>query len=211
MVLVAAALLGVGSSPAPASAQEGVPERTGDGGNAPIIPGDVVRLMVWRHEDLSDDFEVNQYGTVVIPRLGEIDVSGETHRSLRDRVIRELQETLVSQSIELVVLKRVRVLGEVNEPGLYLMDPTMTVADALAMASGTTPQAKQGIVTLRRGPEVMEADLRVDALLSDTPIRSGDELFVPREAWLRRNATAVLSSVIGVAGLVVALMASGGG
>ena len=207
---MAAALLSVGSAPSPGSAQEGGAQLARDAGGAPIIPGDVVRLTVWRHEDLSADFSVNEYGTVVIPRLGEIDVTGETHRSLRDLVIRGLRETVVAEAIELVVLTRVRVLGEVNEPGIYLMDPTMTVADALAMASGASPEAKQGIVTLRRGTEVVEADLRVDALLSETPIRSGDELFVPREAWLRRNSTAVLSSVIGVAGLVVALMASGG-
>jgi polysaccharide export outer membrane protein len=182
----------------------------GDGGDEPIRPGDVVRLAVYRHEDLSRDFPVNQYGTVVIPRLGEIDVTRETHRSLRDRVIRELRETVVSNSIELMVLKKVRVLGEVNAPGIYLMDPTMTVADALALAGGGTINARRGIAILRRGGETVVTDLHVDTRISDSRIRSGDELEVPIRSWVSRNSNAILASVGAFAGLVVALLTASG-
>lgn len=183
---------------------------TGQGGEAPILPGDIVLLTVWRHEDLTDSVEVNQFGTVVLPRLGEIDVSRETHRSLRERVIRELRAVIVSESIEVVVLKRVRVLGEVNEPGVYYLDPTMTVADALALAGGTTPDAMQGMVVLRRGSETITADLRVDTRVADSPIRSGDELAVPLRGWLSRNTNAIIAAAGAFAGIVVAIVTAGG-
>jgi protein involved in polysaccharide export with SLBB domain len=191
------------------SAQATPPAVRQDGGDEPIRPGDVVRLDVYRHEDLTRDFLVNQYGTVSIGRLGEIDVTRETHRSLRERVIRELRETVVSSSIELMVLKRVRVLGEVEAAGLYLADPTMTVADVLALAGGSTSTARRGIVILRRDGETVESDLRVETRISDSRIRSGDELEVPIRSWLSRNSNAMIASVGAFAGLIVALVTAG--
>lgn len=174
-------------------------------GEEPIRPGDAVKLTVWRHPDLTGEFPVNQFGVVVLPKLGEIDVSRETHRSLRDHVIAALKETVVTPSIELVVLKRVRVLGEVQKAGVLFLDPTMSVADALAMAGGTTPQAK-GTVVLRRDGSALIADLRVDTRISDAAIQSGDELVVPQRGWLDRNSGALIGAGAGVLGIVVAFV-----
>src|SRR5687767_13849422 len=148
-------------------------------GAAALRPGDVVKVSVARHEDLTGEFTVTEYLTVTIPKLGEIDVSTHTHRTLRDWVIRTLQQTVVSPAIDLVVKKRVRVLGEVTEPGLYYVDPTMTIADALALAGGATSQARRGTTILRRGGETLIADLRTETLISESPIQTGDELEVP--------------------------------
>jgi polysaccharide export outer membrane protein len=190
----------------PARAQTGASVPAEPAEDEPIRPGDAVRLSVWRHEDLTGEFPVNQFGVVVIPKLGEIDVSRETHRSLRERVIRELRETVVSPAIELVVLKRVRVLGEVQQANVFLMDPTMTVADALAMAGGTTPQGRQGSVVLRRDGVALAADLRIDTRISDARVRSGDELVVPQRSWLDRNSGALIGAGAGLAGILVALL-----
>ena len=174
-------------------------------GDEPIRPGDAVKLTVWRHPDLTGEFPVNQFGVVVLPKLGEIDVARETHRSLREHVISALKETVVSPSIELVVLKRVRVLGEVQKASVLFLDPTMTVADALAMAGGTTPQAK-GTVVLRRDGSALVADLRVDTRLSDAAIQSGDELVVLQRGWLDRNSGALIGAGAGVLGIMVAFL-----
>ena len=202
-----AALSAQGIPPAQqaSSAQAGAAVLSVEIGDEPIRPGDAVRLSVWRHEDLTGEFSVNQYGVVVLPKLGEIDVSRETHRSLREQVIRALRETVVSPSIEVVVLKRVRVLGEVQRAGVFLMDPTMTVADALAMAGGTTPQGRQQTVVLRREGVALFADLAVDTRLSDAAIRSGDELLVPQRSWLDRNSSTLIGAGAGLAGILVAL------
>jgi protein involved in polysaccharide export with SLBB domain len=159
-----------------------------------------------RDKDLSGDFPVNQFGTVVLPLVGEYDVTSETHRTLRDRVIRDLQEIRYAKDIEVVVLRRVRVVGEVNEPGVLALDPTMSIADAIAMAKGRTQLASEGEVLLRRGGEVIDADLLLDARVGETPIRSGDEIFVPRRGWLDRNLTAVVAGASTVASILVTLL-----
>lgn len=204
LVLPLAAALLAGPVSAQSAAGNGA---SGAAPAEPILPGDIVRLTVWREEDLSGDFPVNQFGLVVLPLVGEYDVSSETHRSLREKVLRDLRESRYNPSIELVVLRRVRVVGEVNEPGVYPLDPTMTVADAVAMARGRTQFADEGSVVLRRGEQVVDADLRIDQRIADSEIRSGDEILVPRKAWLERNLTAVVAGASTVLGILVTLLA----
>jgi polysaccharide export outer membrane protein len=179
-------------------------------GEESIHPGDLVRLAVLREPDLSGEFPVNQYGTVVLPLIGEYDVSRETHRSFRTRVIHDLGEIRQAQDIEVTVLRRVRIVGEVNEAGLYPLDPTMTLGDALALAGGWTELAREGKVELRRGDQVIQADVRLDQRVADSPVRSGDEILVPRRSWLSRNAPAVIGSLAGLIVTVVVTFAAQG-
>ncbi len=216
LALSLALLVTAHARPALAQAQAPAPpaDRTAtsdDGITAPadaerIRPGDIVRLTVWREKDLSGEFPVNQFGLVVLPLVGEYDVSHETQWSLREKVIKDLRKSRYNPSIELVVLRRVRVVGEVNEPGVYPLEPTMSVADAVAMAKGRNQFAEEGRVVLRRDGRVVNADLRVDTKLSDAQIQSGDEILVPRRGWLDRNLTAVVAGASTVLGILVTVL-----
>lgn len=174
-------------------------------GDPPVLPGDIIRLGVWREKELSGEFPVDQHGLVSLPLIGEIDVTGETELSLRARVREAMRRELREPSIEVTVLKRVRVLGEVREPGVYALDPTMSVADALAMAGGRTPLALEGQVTLRREGERIVTDVREDTRLADLTVRTGDELLVRQRSWVDRNAGALLTGGAAMVGILVAL------
>lgn len=188
-------LLALGARPAAGQAAEEA-----------IHPGDVVRLTVIREKELSGDFPVNQFGTVVLPLVGEYDVSKETYRTLREKVIRDLREIRQARDVELVVLRKVRVVGEVNAPGVYPLDPTMTVADAIAMAKGRTEMGQEGKVVLRRGGRVVRQDLREETPVSQSPILSGDEIRVPRRSWVDRNLTAVVAGASTLVGVTVTMI-----
>jgi len=199
LLCMAAAL--VLAAPLGAQAREGV-------GSDPIRPGDVVRLTVLSDAGLSGDYPVNQFGTVVLPVVGEYEVATETQRSLRDKVIQDLREVRNAPDIELIVLRRVRVVGEVNQPGVYPLDPTMTIADAVAMARGRTELATEGKVLLRRGAQVIDADLRLDLPLSESPVQSGDEIFIPRRGWFDRNLGIVVAAASTAVTVVLTLLLS---
>ena len=62
-----------------------------NGTDMPVLPGDLLSLQVWQEEDLTGEFRVDQHFLVTLPRLGELDVSGDTELSLRQRVRREMQ------------------------------------------------------------------------------------------------------------------------
>lgn len=202
---LALVLLLAGSAP-PALAQSNGTGITAPSDAERIRPGDVVRLTVWREEDLSGEFPVNQFGLVVLPLVGEYDVADDTQWTLRERVIRDLRESRYNPSIELVVLRRVRVVGEVTEPGVYPLEPTMTIADAVAMAKGRNPYSEEGRVVLRRDGQVVNADLREDVQVSEAQIQSGDEILVPRRSFLDRNITAIVTGGSAIAGILVTLL-----
>lgn len=170
-----------------------------------LRPGDILRLRIWREPDLSGDFPVDTRGTVVLPKLGPLDVASVDSDSLQPRLVRAYAEFLNNPSIEVVPLRRISVLGAVQKPGVYPVDPTMTVADVVALAGGASPDGKRDRVELRRGDERVSANLQQASRLADSPIRSGDQLYVPQRSWLGRN-TALVAGLVGTAAsLAIAL------
>lgn len=162
-----------------------------------LRPGDQLVLKVWREPDWSDTLDVDELGQVVLPRLGSVRVSGLSADSLRTFLLTSYAQYLRNPSIELVILRRINVLGAVAKPGLYYLDPTMTVADALAAAGGATGEGKPDRVELRRDGQRLEVKLSQGMQLADTPVQSGDQLHVPQRGWLSRN-TWVVATVLGV-------------
>src|ERR1700734_1429358 len=116
----------VAEAPAPAA---GV-ARDSDAGSAMLLPGDIVRLRIWREPDLSGDFPVDERGTVVFPKIGPTPVLQMTTDSLKRLLVTTYSQYLRDPAIEVTFLRRVTILGAVKNPGLYPVDPTMTVSDA---------------------------------------------------------------------------------
>ena len=169
-----------------------------------LRPGDRVRLKVWREPDLSGDFDVDEAGIVVFPKVGRMDVTQISTDSLKALLIARYAESLRSPSVEVTVLRRVNVLGSVRNPGLYYLDPTTTVSDALALAGGVSPDGKQDQFELIRGGKRLPIKLSQDSRLADSPMQPGDQLWVPERSWLSRNATVVAAAVTSLAIILTA-------
>lgn len=173
--------------------------------NGVLSPGDLVRLQIWREPDLSGEFMVDQTGTVTFPKLGPIDVSDETANSLRTRLVAAYQEYLRNPSIEVTLLRRVNVLGAVKSPGLYPVDPTMTIADVVALAGGATPDGNRRHIELMRDGEKVGVRLTDAVRLADLPLRSGDQLFVPERSWASRNPGVIATALSAGVSLIIAV------
>ena len=171
-----------------------------------VRPGDVVRLKIWQEPDLSGDFTVNETGTVVVPKLGPVEAGGMLDAALRQALVAGFSEYLQHNSIEVIVLRRIQVLGAVRNPGLYPVDGTMSVADVLAVAGGTAQDARIDRVQLVRGGQRLDVRLTSTQRVADTPIRSGDQLFVPQRGWADRNTGTVVSVLTAGAGMLFALV-----
>lgn len=171
-----------------------------------VRPGDVVRLKIWQEPDLSGDFTVHETGTVVIPKLGPVEAGGLTDQALREALVAGFSQYLQHTSIDVTVLRRIQVLGAVRNPGLYPVDGTMSVADVLAVAGGTAQDARIDRVQLVRGGRRLDVRLTSTQRVADTPIRSGDQLFVPQRGWADRNTGTVVSVLTAGAGMLVALL-----
>jgi polysaccharide export outer membrane protein len=155
---------------------------------------------------MSGDFAVDETGGVVLPRLGPMKVTDDSPESLKARLVKAYSAFLNHSSIDVTLLRRLQVLGAVRNPGLYPVDATMTVADALALAGGTTPQGHPDRVELVRNGERLEARLSRNTQLTGTQIRSGDQIFVPERSWISRNTGVVTAGITASVSIIVALL-----
>ena len=167
--------------------------------------GDVIRLNIWREPDMSGEYVIDEAGSVIFPRVGEYFVLEEDNASLEAKLLADYLQYLRNPSIEVTVLRRVSIIGAVNDPGQKLVDPTVTIADALAMAGGATTLGDQNKIRIIRDGVMVEAELSVDTRLTDSTIRSGDQIFVPERPWLSRNTGVVATGISASVALIIAL------
>lgn len=177
-------------------------------GSRLLRPGDLIRLRIWREPDLGGDFLVNEQGYVILPKIGELRVTERSPEELRDDVLSGYRRYLRNPSIEIIFLRRINVLGAVRNPGLYPIDPTTTIADALALAGGAQPHGKPDQVKLLRGGEVVTARVGPETRIAELDLRSGDQLYVPERSWWSRNTgimATVISSVVTIGLTIITL------
>ncbi len=168
--------------------------------------GDIVRLKIWREPDLSGDFQVDEHGDVVFPRIGPLSVTSLSADSLKRLLVQRYTVYLRDPAIDIVLFRRVNVLGAVRSPGLYQADQTETIADVLARAGGATPEGKPDQVQLRRSGESQPVTLARDTPLFSSGVRSGDQLFVPQRSWFARNSGTLIGAGITATAIITATL-----
>lgn len=168
-----------------------------------LRPGDAIHVSSWMDENMEGEYIVDEDGKVVLPVLGTRSVTNVPAAELRRELMDEYRARFRQETIQVRLLRRIRILGEVREPGLYRVDPTMTLGDILAEAGGITERgAANRIRLVRDGETVIEARLRPDAAITDE-LHSGDQIMVLQRSWLARHSTIFIGSV--VSGLVFLL------
>jgi protein involved in polysaccharide export with SLBB domain len=164
-----------------------------------VRAGDVVNVVIWREPDLSGAFPVNEAGRVVLPLLGERQVGGMAAGQVQQLLMRGYSEQLRNPSINVTLLRRVNVLGEVNRPGLYNVDPTITLAGIIATAGGITPVGDPRRVQVVRAGQTLLNAATPETSLASIDVRSDDQVFVGRRSWFDRNSGTVVTSLVSAA------------
>jgi len=123
--------------------------------NYTVKPGDLLSISVWKEPDLQKETLVRPDGSFSFPLVGEVDAKGKTvadlNRTLSTRLTKFISDPVVTVSIQEIKGNKIYVIGQVNKPGEFIMNPSVDVMQALSMAGGTTPFASLGdIVVLRR-------------------------------------------------------------
>ena len=196
-------------SATPLAAQQADSASDHDGAGSLIIaqgvrPGDVIRVWVWREPDYSGDFTVDARGEVVLPLLGEVSVPGRTAEQLSDSLRQAYRQYLNNPSIQITVLRRVAVAGEVVKPGLYPADATITIGDLITLAGGVTSNADRNKIELMRDGKVIVSRLGPGTVLQNSPVQSGDQIFVPLKSWFARNGNIFLYGLVTAGATILA-------
>ena len=138
-----------------------------------IGPGDVLDLKLFDAEELSGPLEVLNDGSVPLPLVGSVRLSGLTLQQATLWVKQLMGEELLRPALQLRVVKprpiRVALVGQVERPGIYSLTTSETgqteggpgirlsglptLVDAIQKAGGITQNANlRGVVLQRRLP-----------------------------------------------------------
>ena len=168
-------------------------------------PGDIVRVRIWREPDLSGEFPVNELGEVTLPRVGRLAVRQLSVDSVQRLLVTEYATYLRDPSVEVTVLRRVSVQGAVRAPGVFHVDPTMSLSDVLALSGGASERGTTKRLALFRDGQRIDVALSPETTILDSPVRSGDQIWVPERSWWSRN-TSIIAATLTTVGLVVAAL-----
>lgn len=119
-----------------------------------IHAGDQLEVSVWKEVDLQRTLLVRPDGKFSFPLTGEVQASGRTPDEIRIDIANRLKtyipEAVVTVTVTGVNGNSIFVIGQVNKPGAFVMNPRLNVLQALSIAGGTTPFAKlDNIIVIR--------------------------------------------------------------
>lgn len=166
-----------------------------------IGAGDVLKITVWGHEDLTRSAVVASDGRMPFPLIGEVDAAGLTPTELETRLRTLLEKDyLVNPQVTVAVQEyrsqRVFVLGEAEKPGTYALTGRVTLLDVLSQAGGPSKGAGRQIVVVRVPSSVGPATpgaagsttirVNLEKLLGgdtseNVPLENGDTIYIPKQ------------------------------
>ncbi len=137
-----------------------------------IMPGDLVSVTVFNHPELSTTngteikgIPVYDDGKIHLPLIGFVEIAGLTQKEATLKIQKLYSQYLKKPYVQLNVLtKKVYVLGEVNKPGVVLLDKDYTtLIEAISAEGGFKDTARRDKIIIISGglenPEIREVDL----------------------------------------------------
>lgn len=187
----AASLVGLGVFTVAVAAQPAAPATQGQQPDYLLHAGDQIEISVWREEDMQRTVIVRPDGKFTFPLTGEVVAAGRTVAQIRSDIEQRLQqyipEPVVTVSVTGIEGNRIYVIGQVNKPGSYVMNPGLSVMQVLSLAGGTTPYAALNDIIVIRGSGARQQTLnfryadvsRGRGLEQNIQLESGDVVVVP--------------------------------
>jgi protein involved in polysaccharide export with SLBB domain len=149
-----------------------------------LQPYDAVDITIWRQEDLSGRYLVDDDTTLTIPLFGKFSIKGIDLDSLYKFLLNEFQQFYTDVPIDINFYYRINIFGEVKMPGDYYVRSEDNLANLLAQAGGPTNEGSLNNIRIIN----VGVERRIDfkkAIKSETDmvkltLRPGDIVIVPR-------------------------------
>jgi polysaccharide biosynthesis/export protein len=152
-----------------------------------ISLGDVIGVVLSGSKEQIFDMKVQLDGTVLFPELGSISVAGESFLDIKNKFRNLVEQSYIGVSIDLSLkdlsAKKITIVGAVNNPGTYLVNPFTTISNSLAYSGGIQSIGSlRNIRLLRSNGDSFTFDLYkllIDGdRTDDITIESGDVIMI---------------------------------
>jgi polysaccharide export outer membrane protein len=167
------------------------PPRTQQTPDYTLNPGDTLDISVWKEEELTKTAIVRPDGKFSFPLAGEIVAIDRTvaqvQAEITNRLKKYMPEPVVSISVKGLDGCKIYVIGQVGKPGSFVMNPRITVLQALSLAGGMTPFAAVNDIIILRGTGAAQHNLafrygdvsKGRNLTQNVTLEAGDVVIVP--------------------------------
>lgn len=169
--------------------------------NAPAVaalpPGyvigadDVLSIVYWREKEMSAEVTVRPDGKVALPLINDLHAAGLSPEAFRDRVIeaarRFVEDPNPTVMVKEIKSRRVFITGQVEKPGPYQLNHSVTVLQLIAMAGGLKEFARGksiSVIRTENGESVVyhfnyQEALSRKNLRQNIELKPGDTVLVP--------------------------------
>ena len=151
------------------------------------------------------DLDVKLDGTIPFPELGNISVVGESFSEVKDKLRNLIQQSYIGVQIDIslknLAAKKITIVGAVNTPGTYLVNPFSTISSALAYSGGILEIGTlRNIKLLRNNGETFNFDLYKLLIegdrSDDITIEAGDVILINQaEQFIKINGAVIRPSI----------------
>lgn len=159
--------------------------------------GDTLQVSVYDESDLrTDGIPVRPDGMISFPLIGEVLAEGKTAHEIEVEITRRISEFLIEPKVSVLVRKfksqKYTLIGEVNKPGTFSLDTSVTLTQAIAQSGGLSRGQFHGTsieladlsrAFISRKGQILPIDFaalfRSGDLRYDVPLQSGDYIYIP--------------------------------
>ncbi|HEY6454247.1 MAG TPA: polysaccharide biosynthesis/export family protein [Steroidobacteraceae bacterium] len=157
-----------------------------------LHPADKLDISVWKETEMQrPSIVIPPDGKVSFPLAGQIMAAGRTVTEVRQEIEQNLKKYIPDPVVTVSVVETAGnvayVIGQVNKPGVFPLNPGINVLQALALAGGGTAFAKLDSVIVLRGTQASQRVLPFrfsqvsdgKNLAQNVELESGDVIVVP--------------------------------
>ncbi|PLX86057.1 MAG: periplasmic polysaccharide biosynthesis/export protein [Desulfuromonas sp.] len=157
--------------------------------------GDVLKVTVYDHPDLTTTARISSSGTILFPLIGQLQVGGMTGEKVAGKISNYLEDGFIVNPQVYVFVEDFRsnkaiINGQVRKPGLYELSGPTALSELISKAGGLGAEAGDTITIKRKissqGKEEKLLSVSLKSLMGegnaslDIPIMDGDSVFVAR-------------------------------
>ena len=158
--------------------------------NYKLGPGDEISISIWGFNEFSETLEVDARGYISPSSYGRIYVKGLTFKNMRSLLKNkfstffDMQNSEIDVSLSYSKVITVNIVGEVYNPGSYVIPSINTAFNALISSNGPTQIGTVRNIYIKRNGKTVDS-LDVYKFLFDPEkshdiyLQDGDYLFVP--------------------------------
>ena len=168
-------------------------------GNQVFLPpyrvsfNDVINIKFVNNPEMNTNAKIQPDGRIALDKIGELFILGLTTREVDSLVTHKFSRIVRSPVVNVSLVesapKNVFILGEVRSPGGYPVEPGMTILRAIALAGGSSDDAKlSSVILMRTGyfrePRAYRVDLddftKKIGLANDPLLEPFDIIYIPK-------------------------------